>query len=93
MADGGEGMVDAYLELLGGRKVFLTVQGLQGRPVACHYGILPDGSRREIAVLEDNWNRIWRALPQDGITVTGLTLEIRGTYGARRAEVFEICVY
>ena len=57
------------------------------------YGILPDGSRREIAVLEDNWNRIWRALPQDGITVTGLTLEIRGTYGARRAEVFEICVY
>lgn len=44
MADGGEGMVDAYLELLGGRKVFLTVQGLQGRPVACHYGILPDGT-------------------------------------------------
>ncbi len=44
MADGGEGMVDAYLELLGGRRVFLTVQGLQGRPVACHYGILPDGT-------------------------------------------------
>lgn len=44
MADGGEGMVDAYLGLLGGRKVFLTVQGLQGRPVACHYGILPDGT-------------------------------------------------
>lgn len=44
MADGGEGMVDAYLELLGGRKVFLTVQGLQGRLVACHYGILPDGT-------------------------------------------------
>lgn len=24
--------------------MFLTVQGLQGRPVACHYGILPDGT-------------------------------------------------
>ena len=44
MADGGEGMVDAYLKLLGGRKVLLSVQGLQGRPVACYYGILPDGT-------------------------------------------------
>ncbi len=32
------------MKLLGGRKVLLSVQGLQGRPVACYYGILPDGT-------------------------------------------------
>lgn len=44
MADGGEGMVDAYLNILGGYKVPLTVTGLMGKPVECNYGILPDGT-------------------------------------------------
>lgn len=44
MADGGEGMVDAYLNVLGGCKVPLTVTGLMGKPLDCHYGILPDGT-------------------------------------------------
>lgn len=44
MADGGEGMVDAYLNILGGCKVPLTVTGLLGKPVDCSYGVLPDGT-------------------------------------------------
>lgn len=43
MADGGEGMVEAYLNLLGGRRVPLQVQGPLGEPVDCSYGLLPDG--------------------------------------------------
>lgn len=43
MADGGEGMVEAYLNLLGGRRVPLRVQGPLGDPVDCFYGLLPDG--------------------------------------------------
>ena len=60
---------------------------------AALYGTLPDGSRKELAVLEDNWNRRWSVVPEGGAAVTGLTLEIRQTYGAKRAEVFEICVF
>ena len=44
MADGGEGMVDAYLNVLGGCRVPLTVTGLYGKPVECSYGVLPDGT-------------------------------------------------
>lgn len=44
MADGGEGMVDAYLNILGGGRVSLTVTGLRGKPVDCSYGVLPDGT-------------------------------------------------
>lgn len=44
MSDGGEGMVEAYLGLLGGEKCFARVTGPDGRPVDCPYGILPDGT-------------------------------------------------
>lgn len=43
LADGGEGMVEAYLNLLGGRRVPLQVRGPLGEPVDCSYGLLPDG--------------------------------------------------
>lgn len=44
MSDGGEGMVDAYLGILGGEKKYLTVTGPKGQSVGAAYGILPDGS-------------------------------------------------
>ena len=44
MSDGGEGMVDAYLGILGGEKSFFSVTGPKGLPVNAAYGILPDGS-------------------------------------------------
>lgn len=44
MADGGEGMVDAYLNIAGGRKVSVPVTGPLGEVVQADYGILPDGS-------------------------------------------------
>lgn len=44
MSDGGEGMVDAYLGILGGEKKHLTVTGPKGLPVNAAYGILTDGS-------------------------------------------------
>ena len=44
MSDGGEGMVEAYLRLLGGEKRFASVTGPDGCPVNCPYGILPDGT-------------------------------------------------
>jgi len=44
MADGGEGMVDACLGMLGGEKLFRRVQGPDGRQVDCPYGVLPDGT-------------------------------------------------
>lgn len=43
MADGGEGMTNAYLKLFGGEKVYLTVTGPNGRPQDVYYGMLPDG--------------------------------------------------
>ena len=42
VADGGEGSVDAFLEAMGGEKVFATVQGPYGEPVQGFYGMLPD---------------------------------------------------
>ena len=44
MADGGEGMVDAYLNLNGGTRVTVPVTGPLGDVVQADYGILPDGS-------------------------------------------------
>ena len=44
MSDGGEGMVEAYLKLMGGEKRFHTVSGPRGEEVPCPYGILPNGS-------------------------------------------------
>lgn len=44
MADGGEGMVSAYVELVGGEKKQLTVCGPESRPVVCEYGVLYDGT-------------------------------------------------
>lgn len=44
LADGGEGMVDTYLKLLGGVQVPACVTGPMGAPVECYYGILPDGT-------------------------------------------------
>ena len=44
MSDGGEGMVDACLKLLGGEKRFADVTGPRGSLVRCPYGILPDGT-------------------------------------------------
>ncbi len=55
--------------------------------------VLPDGGRRELAVLKDNWSRRWRVELKNSVRASGLVLEIRETYGAKRAEVFEICVY
>ena len=44
MADGGEGMTEAYLRICGGEKVALTVPGPLGDPAEGFYGLLPDGS-------------------------------------------------
>jgi glycerate kinase len=44
MADGGEGMVNAYLRICGGEPVHCTVSGPYGKPVNAAYGILPDGT-------------------------------------------------
>lgn len=44
MADGGEGMTESYLRLLGGTRVACQVTGPLGEKVDAAYGILPDGS-------------------------------------------------
>lgn len=44
MSDGGEGMVESYLKLMGGEKHYHTVSGPRGEAVDCPYGILPNGS-------------------------------------------------
>jgi len=44
MADGGEGMAEAYLGILGGERVRATVSGPFFEPVEAAYGILPDGT-------------------------------------------------
>ena len=44
MADGGEGMVDAYLNLMGGQRITVPVTGPLGDMVEAEYGLLPDGS-------------------------------------------------
>ena len=48
LADGGEGMVDAFLEACGGERQTVLVSGSMGEKVDAAYGILPDGT----AVLE-----------------------------------------
>lgn len=48
VADGGEGSVDAFLEALGGEKVFVNVKGPYGEKVKGFYGIL-EGN---VAVIE-----------------------------------------
>ncbi|MDL2236396.1 glycerate kinase [Christensenellaceae bacterium OttesenSCG-928-K19] len=49
VADGGEGMVDAYLAGCGGKKVSLRVNGPYFDEVDAFYGMLPDG---KTAVIE-----------------------------------------
>lgn len=44
MADGGEGMVDSYLNSIGGKKQRAVVAGPRGIPVQAEYGILPQGT-------------------------------------------------
>ena len=44
MADGGEGMVEAYLYIMGGQRKTVSVSGPLGGTVNAVYGILPDGS-------------------------------------------------
>lgn len=44
MADGGEGMTEAYIRLLHGVRKHHTVCGPEGQPVDCTYGVLPDGT-------------------------------------------------
>ena len=44
MSDGGEGMTESYLELLGGERAGAPVCGPDGRQVMAEYGILPDGT-------------------------------------------------
>lgn len=48
VADGGEGSVDAFLEALGGKKVFLKVQGPYGKIVDSFYGII----EKDVAIIE-----------------------------------------
>ncbi|WP_369350356.1 glycerate kinase [Streptococcus hillyeri] len=49
IADGGEGTVDAILEVNKGHKVTIEVQGPLGNPVEASYGIIDDG---KTAVME-----------------------------------------
>lgn len=44
MSDGGEGLVDSYLRIMGGERKSLDVTGPNGETVSCPYGILSDGS-------------------------------------------------
>lgn len=44
MADGGEGMVESYLGIMGGRRVTASVTAPLGGTVDAVYGVLPDGS-------------------------------------------------
>lgn len=43
VADGGEGSVDAFLEALGGEKVFVTVTGPYFEKMTAFYGLIEDG--------------------------------------------------
>ncbi len=44
VADGGEGSVDAFLEALGGEKIFVEVKGPYGEVLESYYGLLSDGT-------------------------------------------------
>lgn len=49
VADGGEGSVDAFLSVLGGQRVPLTVTGPLGAPVEAFYGRVEDTAIVEMA--------------------------------------------
>jgi glycerate kinase len=49
VADGGEGSVDAFLEALGGEKIYTTVSDPYFEPMKSFYGLIDNG---ETAVLE-----------------------------------------
>ena len=44
LADGGEGMVDSYIRLLGGQRIHAMVSDPYGMPIEVAYGLLTDGS-------------------------------------------------
>lgn len=44
VADGGEGSVDAFLQAVGGEKIFVTAKGPYGEPIESFYGMLSDGT-------------------------------------------------
>ncbi len=44
MADGGDGMLDALMFALGGRRIRKTVMGPLGEPLRAAYGLLEDGN-------------------------------------------------
>ena len=44
VADGGEGLVDAFLRVCGGERLTVVVQNPLGELVQAAYGILPNGS-------------------------------------------------
>ena len=44
LADGGEGMVDAYLKACGGKRITARVHGPFMEEVEAVYGLLPDGT-------------------------------------------------
>lgn len=44
MSDGGEGMVDACLNIMGGTRTHVTVCGPLGKPINASYGMLANGS-------------------------------------------------
>ncbi len=44
VSDGGDGMLDAFMEALGGRKISIDVHDPMMRHVTASYGILPDGT-------------------------------------------------
>lgn len=57
------------------------------------YGITTEGKRQVLAKWQDNWKRRLHIHLDTAVTVSGLRLEIISTYGAERAEVFEINVF
>lgn len=44
VADGGEGSVDAFLEAVGGRRVYVPCTGPDGAPMEGFFGLLGDGT-------------------------------------------------
>lgn len=56
------------------------------------YGITPDEKQVVLAELKDNWRRCIRIRLAKAMVVSEVRLEIISTYGAKRAEVFEIRV-
>lgn len=44
VADGGEGSVEAFLQAVGGGKVFVSVKGPYFEDMEAFYGVLPDGT-------------------------------------------------